>query len=457
MQENEQAQNPARSIARYLWACVTVTVIGLGCSEKNRYVEPPPPEVTVAQPVQQEVTHYLETTATAVPVQSVNIRARIRGFLKERLYEEGAMVKKDQLLLVIDEEPFQLKLEQAKARLAEGESALKKARQSQSREMMSAQLALDESQLLLAKSDEQRLSNLVASRAVSAKEVDQAVAARKKCEAQVELTKANLKQVESDYETAILGAEALVSAARSVVRDAEIELSYCRICSPIDGRVGRVLSDVGNLVGDGQATLLTTVVKVDPIYVYSNLSVDDFLKYRAAIRKTRGPATSSDPIAMELALANETDYPHRGHIDYHDPQVNKATSTVEVRGVFPNPDGTILPGMFARIRVPVSRQTDALLVPDRALGVDQQGQFVLVVTPEGQVAYRQVKTGPLQDGLRVVEGTVSVNDQIIVEGLLRARPGMKVSAKTESATVAKDAGPDTRRAAVEGSKKESVH
>jgi membrane fusion protein (multidrug efflux system) len=403
-----------------------------GCGTKNKYVEPPPPEVTVAPPVQKDVTDYLELTGMAHPVMSVEIRARVRGFLKQRLVEEGSSVKHGQLLLVIDEEPFQVLLDQAKARLAESEAALEKARKSQAREMARAQLALDESQLRRAKQDEQRLRKLVTNHTVTADEMDRAIAETQKNDAQVHATKARLKQADTDHQNNISSAEANVAAAKTAVRNAEIELGYCRISSPIDGRIGRVNYDAGNLVGDGQASLLTTIVKIHPIYTYTNLSVDDFLKYRHAAGDANGSSTEQRSIDVELELPYEKGYPHHGRVDYYDPQVDKGTGTIEVRSVFPNEQGTILPGMFARLRVPIAQRHDALLVPERALGTDQMGSYLLVVGPEDKVEYRQVQVGARQGNLRVVEGKLNPSDRVIVEGLLRARPGIKVVPKVET-------------------------
>jgi membrane fusion protein (multidrug efflux system) len=313
--------------------------------------------------------------------------------------------------------------------------------------MMRAQVALDESQLHLAKEEEQRLSKLVSTRAVTAEDWDRAVANRQKAEAQLQATQANLKQTDSDFGTNISSAEANVSAAKTAVRNAEIELGYCRITAPIDGRIGRVYYDAGNLVGDGQASLLTTVMKIDPIYTYTNLSVDDFLRYRKATGNANASSAEQQNIVMELQLPYEDGYPHVGKVNYYDPQVDKGTGTIEVRGIFPNPDGAILPGMFGRIRVPISQRENALLVSERALGTDQLGQYVLVVGADDKVEYRQVKAGASQNGLRVVEGKIGPQDRVIVEGLLRARPGIKVVPKPEAAKNAAVAVADAAEAA----------
>ena len=224
--------------------------------------------------------------------------------------------------------------------------------------------------------------------------MDQAEANRKKSEAQVAATRANLDQAEADYETNILSAEGNAGAARTVVRNAEIELSYCRMYAPIDGRISRVTWHVGNLVGDANSSLLATIVKTDPIYAYVSLSEYDLLRIRDTAGIPGQPKEGQEAMQMELGLANETGYPHRGHADYQDSGVDPGTGTIRVRGVFPNPDGVIVPGLFVRARVPIGRQKDALLVPERALGTDQSGQYLLVVGKDDIVEYRPVKVGP---------------------------------------------------------------
>jgi membrane fusion protein (multidrug efflux system) len=378
------------------------------------------------------VTDFFEATGTTQPVLSVDIRARVKGFLKERHFTEGARVKKDQLLLVIDEEPFRLALEQARTKLAESEAALKKARQSRARETAAAQLALDEAQFQLTKLSEARQNNLIARGAGTAEERDQAVAARKKAEAQVESDRANLEQARADYETDILSATAGVAAARTAVRNAEIELGYCRMHSPIDGRISRVNYHVGNLVGDGQASLLATIVKTDPVYAYTNVSEYDLLRFRRESGSGSGTGVEAPSAPVEMALAGETGFPHKGRIDYQDPGLDPGTGTVQVRGVFPNPDGSILPGLFVRLRVPAGQRKGAILVPERALGTDQSGQYLLVVGKDDVVEYRPVKAGALLGDLRVVEGKIGPEDRVVVDGLLRARPKLKVTPRTDA-------------------------
>ncbi len=313
-------------------------------------------------------------------------------------------------------------------------------------------MALDEAQLQLAISQEQRITPLAtaASCAVSQEDLDKAVATRKQAEAKVESTKANLSQVDADYETNIAAAKARLAAAKTAVHSAQIDLGYCRVISPIDGRMGRVNYDVGNLVGDPETSLLTTVVKYDPIQVYASLSVDDYLKYRSVAGE---PAANNPPDKqwpVELTMADDMRYDHRGYIDYHDPMVDRGTGTIQIRGVFANADAVILPGMFARLRIPIGQRDNALLVPETAIGTDQLGQYVYVVNGENKVEYRQVRTGQNVDGMRVVDGKIGPQDKVIVEGLLRARPGIEVAPKAEvaqtdrQATVANDM-PESRR------------
>jgi RND family efflux transporter MFP subunit len=413
-------------------ALLPIVALAAGCGDANKYVEPPPPEVTVTTPTTRDVTNYIEVTGTTQPVLSVDIRARVKGFLQERHFKEGSIVKKDDLLLVIDEVPFRVQLDQAKTRLAEAEANLKKARQSRAREVARAQLALDDSQLKLAQIDESRQRNLYARNAGTREETDRTEANRKKNEAQVEASRASLDQAEADYETNILGAEANAGAARTAVQNAEIELGYCRMYSPIDGRISRANFHVGNLVGDGMSTLLATVVKIDPIYAYVNVSEYDLLRYRSQSSSPGQPGVDAAPMTMELGLSNETDrYPHRGEADYQDPGVDAGTGTIRVRGIFSNPDLAILPGFFVRIRVPLDQKKNALLVPDRALGLDQTGNYLLVVNKQDIVEYRPVKTGASLAGMRVVEGAIGPKDLVVVDGLLRARPKLKVAPKAE--------------------------
>ena len=425
--------------ARALVMAVTLaSTLWSGCGQPNTYQEPPPPEVVVAKPVRQPVTSYIEYTGTAQASERVELRARVRGFLKERLFKDGDSVKAGQLLFVVDEESFRVRLEQARAMEDEAEAALKKTEQSKAREMTESMLDLNLAQLTLSKIEEQRARNLLSKNAGSREDMDRSEANRKKAEAQVESDRANLEQAKADYEVNILSARAKLAGTRSDVRNAEIDLGYCRIFAPIDGRINQRQFDVGNYVGDGQSIVLATVVKTDPIYAYITPSEDDLLRVQKMARKTNTADYRSVDVPMELGLSNEDGYPHLGRLDYMDPSVDTGSGTVRSRGIFLNADGMITPGLFVRVRMPFERKEEALLVPDRALGSDQSGPYLLVVGKDDKVERRAVRPGTEVGGNRVVEGQIGPDDLVVVEGLLRARPGLKVSFKPGSgpATVA---------------------
>lgn len=397
-----------------------------GCERGNTYVPPPPPEVSVSPPRRQAVTDYLQYTGTTKAIESVDLRARVKGFLKERRFQEGSDVKAGDLLLVIEEEPFQARVEQAQAKLAAAESELKKAQESKQREIATAQRTLDQALLLLAQVEETRQRNLFGRNAASREDLDRAQANLKKNAAQVDADKANLEQVEADYDTNILTAKANVAEAKAEVRNAEIDLGYCRVYAPISGRISRAFVDVGNLVGDGQATVLATILKEDPIYAYMSVSESDLLRFRKQVREGKRVDYRKEVVPLDLGMLDETGFPHRGRVEYTDPGIDPGTGTIQARGIFPNPDHAIISGLFVRIRVSLETRSDALLVPERAVGNDQGGPYVLVVDSRDTVEHRPVKLGPTIDGMVVIDDNLRPDDRVVVNGLQRARPGAKV-------------------------------
>jgi membrane fusion protein (multidrug efflux system) len=425
-----------------------------GCGKGNTYVAPPPPDVTVAKPTVRAVTDYLEYTGTTRTVLRVELRARVKGFLKQKLFKDGADVKQGDLLFVIEEEPFQVRLDQARAKVTEAGASLKKAQESKARQIAQAQLDVDQSQLALARLDESRNRALLGRSAGSREEFDKAEANRKKFEAQVEADAASLEQSKADYDINILAAKSSLKAAEADVRNAEIDLGYCRVAAPFDGRITLNEVDVGNYVGDGEATVLATIVKLDPIYTYVNLSESDLLKLRQLQKQKggarEGPRTGSldAPIPMEIGLGNEEGYPHQGQTEYTDPSVDTGTGTIRVRGVFSNPGGAITPGLFVRVRMPIQQRENALLVPGRAIGSDQAGSYLLVVGKDNVVERRQVKEGSEVEGLRVVDGKLQATDLVVIDGLQRARPGLKVTPKETTDPVASLASAKTPSPAV---------
>ena len=373
---------------------LSVVLAMAGCKEKNQYVAPPPPAVTVVHPVQKEVTDYLEFTGNTQAVASVEIRARVQGFLQSVNFKEGALVKKGDLLYIIEQPPYQAAVDKAA-----GDLEAKKA-------------IYEKSEV-----EYQRQVRLMKENATSDRELNNAKGTRDAAKADVAMSAANLET-------------------------SKINLGYTTIRSPINGRVGRNNVDAGNLVGAGQFTLLTTINQYDPIYAYFTLNEHDLLEFLKATREERKTAMEGyESGAVYLGLANEEGYPHKGRVDFADLGVDPSTGTMLLRGIFPNPHpASILPGFFVRLRCPMGTHAGALMVPERAIGVDQRGQYVLIVNQDNVVEQHPVKMGVLEGGLREITEGVQADSRVIVNGLQRARAGAKVNpAFADAATQAPNA------------------
>ncbi len=358
----------------------------------------PPASVTVTQPVAREIVERDEYPGRFEAVDMVEVRARVSGYLQSINFKDGAEVKKGDLLFVIDPRQYQAELDRAEASAKEAQSRLE-----------------------LAVSNAQRADKLIKSKAMSQEEAD------------------TMRKGKSE-------AEAALQSAQATVETAKLNLEYTRITSPINGRIGRKLMTEGNLINgsQGQSSLLTTIVSMDPIYCSFDADELSVLKYQQLAREKKGEDFRDGKVVCEAELANETGFPHHGVLDFTDNQVDPATGTLRVRGIFPNPgpDRVLQPGFFARIRVPGSAKYQALLIPDQSVGVDQGQKFVYAVnTTNGQniVEYRKVKLGPVFDGLRVVREGLQTSDSIIVTGLMSARPGapVNITQPTNSITAAK--------------------
>ncbi len=367
--------------------------------EENTYVAPPPPDVTVAPPVVKDIVHYLEFTGRTEAVESVEIRARVRGFLKVPMFKDGDNVKRDQQLYEIDPREYQAALDAADA-VMEGAIA----------------------QRDLAEATYKRLQEAADKGAVSKLEAIQA-------EAQLKV------------------AQAMISAAEAGLTDAKLNLSYTKILSPIDGSTFRTLVTEGNLVGQGETTLLTTVVRQDPLYAFFTISERDviqILKNRPPARRSRtlSEVPEADQQTVILRLADGTDYAHEGKINYVDNTVNPETGTLRARAVFPNPDGNIFPGMFGRVRVPQETK-GAMLVPEVAVQRDLAGYFVMTVNEQSEVVRVNIEPGKLLKHLRVIKSGLEPDQRVIINGLQRARPGIKVNARAHQQAPEKPADQDT--------------
>ena len=370
-----ETPRPIRKVlACVIWLMLAVYVTA--CKEKP-HPPPPPPAVTVAQPVQRTVADYLELTGNSQAIQTVQLVARVSGYLEKVFFRDGQNVKKGQLLFLIQQNTYEDALRQNEAQIL----------------LQKAQLDYAEKQFI-------RYSNLLQQKATSQENVDNWRFQRDSAEA-------NLKAAE---------------AARDL---SKLNLSYTEVAAPFDGRIDRRLVDPGNLVGSGQSTVLAEVNQINPIYVYFNISDADLARLMGEAHWTPGK-TEAKQWPVFVGLTNETGYPHKGYLDFASISLTPTTGTLLLRGIFPNQDGKILPGLYARVRVPV-KEGPAFLVPQEAIGYDQRGSYVLVVNENNMVQRSSVRTGTLVDHLRVVEEGLTGKEWVVVRGVQKAIPGRPVT------------------------------
>ncbi|WP_288903735.1 efflux RND transporter periplasmic adaptor subunit [uncultured Sneathiella sp.] len=340
-----------------------------------------PPAVTVANPLQREIVEYTEFTGQFAPVQYVELRSRVSGYLQEIKFTDGQIVSKGDLLFVIDPRPFEATLASMRALLAQS----------------LARVDLADKQL-------ERASKLREKDFVASSTYDERVQEKRVSMAAAEI-------------------------ARADITAAELDLEFTRILAPIAGRISRHEVSVGNLVsgGDGSGnTLLTTIVSIDPIYFDFDMSESAYLGYQRAVQSGTLQSTR-EAIPVFARLTDEPDWPREGTLNFVDNQVDRTSGTIRMRAVFPNTDGFLTPGQFGRIRVPGSDKYTALLIPDEAIVSDQSNKVVMTVSEDGTVVPKVVRPGPTYDGLRIVRKGLEPDDRIIIKGLMRARPGAKVT------------------------------
>ena len=381
------------SVRAAAWLVFVVTLAG-GCSSKPP--EPAPPKVKVTQPVARDVTEWDEFTARLEAVESVEVRPRVNGYLQGVHFVDGAIVKKGDLLFTIDPRPYEAVLRRTEA-----------------------EASLAASRLALAAKNHARAGALLASHAISQEEAD--------------VRESNHRQ-----------AQAALEEAQAAVEAARLDVEFTRVSAPVSGRVGRKLVTEGNLISGGvgtQSTLLTTIVSLDPIYAYFEADESSVLKYNRLARSGQRPSSREHRNPVHVGLADEEGFPHDGVMDFVDNQVDRGTGTIVARAVLPNPDLSLLPGLFARLQLPGSGQYRAVLVPDEAIGTDQTQRFVYIVDAESKAQYRTVQVGPLVDGLRVIRDGVGPDDRIVVAGLQRVRPGQVVDAQPVAAPAVATAAP----------------
>jgi len=378
--------------ARFVGALMLL--LAAACGKKDPPA-PPPTAVTVADVLQQEINEWDEFTGRIEAVDAVAIRPRVSGYIERVAFAEGKEVKKGDVLFVIDPRPYE-------AELARAAAELQRAR----------------TRAALAGKEVERAERLVAVQAISREEFDTRTSA------------------EAESKASIAAAEAAVATAR-------LNTEWTRVRSPISGRVSRAEITEGNLVqaGPPDATLLTTVVSLDPVYVYFEGDEQTYLHYGELARAGGRPSSRDVRNPIQLGLANEQGFPHTGYVDFVDNQLNPETGTIRARGVFSNKDRVFTPGLFARLKLIGSARYRAVLVLDRAIGTDQDKKFVLALKPDSTIEYRPVRVGRLVDGMRIVTSGLKGGERIVINGLQRVRPGMKVAPTV--APMAQDSTADT--------------
>jgi multidrug efflux system membrane fusion protein len=370
---------------------VGVSLIGLsllaatlaGCKPENKFVAPPPAEIAVASPLKQSVLPFLELTGNTAPFNVVDLVARVEGFLTAINYKDGSAAKKGDVLFEIDPTMYDAKVKQAEAELASAKAQLEQ-----------AQAEFTRQETLLRQN-------------VSAQNTyDQAKAKRDSAAANVQNQDANLTI-------------------------AKTNLGYTKVTAPFDSVVTRHLISVGEVVGSSTNTKLASAVQLDPIYVTFNVSEQDVLKIRANLRERKITLEQISSVPLDIGLMTEEGYPHKGHLDYVAPEIDTTTGTILMRGLFTNPDRGLLPGFFVRVRLPLGLAAqESLVVPDRVLGEDQAGKYLLVVGKDDTVEQRRVTAGVLLPGsLRVIDKGLTADDRVVVSTNGRAIPGRKVTPK----------------------------
>jgi RND family efflux transporter MFP subunit len=343
-----------------------------------------PLPVTVSYPIERDVTDYADFTGRTAAVDSVEVRARVSGYLDRVNFKEGALVMKDDKLFEIDPRPYRAELERAKGTVAQIEARVHRL-----------------------KRDYHRAKNLLVRGAVGQEEYDRYEADHREAAANLDVAKAN--------------------------RDlAALNVEYARVIAPVSGRVSRYVVTVGNLIQSGDqssGTLLTTIVSVDPMYAYFDMDERTVLRIRQLIREGKAKSAGKTNWPVALGLATEEGFPHQGAIDFEDNQVNPRTGTLRVRGVFPNKDEALSPGLFARVRVPIGQAHRALLVSDRAIDTDQGEKVLYIVSKQNEVVFRAVRMGALHRGLREITEGLNAGERVIVNGLQQVRPGVTVEPK----------------------------
>jgi RND family efflux transporter MFP subunit len=404
-----------------------------GCSRKSTPAGPPSagaelPIVRVAIPVEREVVEWAEFTGRLQAVDFVEIRSRVSGYLKSVEFQEGQLIEAGDLLFVVDPRPFEAALETAKANLEEA-----KARGEQAEAQLATAAAnklTAESNLEFTNSEFDRQKTLQQRNVGSQSDFDRARNEYKTASAQVQGSDAEIASARA----AISTAKATIVTAQAAVNEAQLNLDYTRITAPVAGRTSRRNVTEGNLIsgGNDQSVVLTTIVSLDPIYMLFDASEQQVLRFQRLILEGARKSARDVKYPAYMRLEDETGFPHRGYLDFVDNRFDPVTATMTARAIFENDDGILTPGMFGKLRIAETPAFDALLVPDAAVGTDQSDQFVYVVDADGTVAMRPIEAGSMALGLRIVRSGLNAGDQVVVGGIQRVRPGVRVTSMLET-------------------------
>lgn len=345
---------------------------------------PPPPLVIVQKPKQMKVAEYIIQTGNTVAYNSVDLVARVEGYLVSQNFTDGSFVKKGKELFIIEPEPY---LEQLKA--------------------AEATVAAEKAAYVYAKTEYERQQLMYKQNATALKKVEKWAAKKQEIKAEVDKAEAN-------------------------ARVAAINYSYTHVLAPFDGRIGRHLVDPGNLVGNGAATQLATIEQIKPIYVYININELDLIKIRTAVRKRDLNSTDLNKVTVRVGLQSETDFPHEGKLDFVNTGLNSSTGTMEFRALLSNDSLDLVPGLFVQVQIPASKPSEQLTVPDTSIQYDQIGPYLLVVDKDNRVVLKRIETGGLNQGMRAVPKGIDAQDNVIVSGLQNATPGHQVTVKKQN-------------------------
>ncbi|MEW4564638.1 efflux RND transporter periplasmic adaptor subunit [Bremerella sp. JC770] len=433
-------ENPRRAhlLSLAVLVCGIAAISLTGCSQETQSAgAPPPPTVTVSQPVNKKIVEWDAYTGRLEPIEFVEIRARVSGYLESIHFDEGQIVNEGDLLFVIDQRPFIATLNGAKASLgqAQAQMAQAKAQLDEAR----AQKKQAEAELNLAQARVQRTRTLRTSNAVAQDELDQREAEFAQAEADITASDAGIGLAEAGVATA----QSAIHSAEAAVEAAQLELDYTQIYAPVSGRISREYVTEGNLVSGGasSSTLLTTITSVNPIYCMFDVNEQQALKYIRLALEGKRESSRSAKNPVFLGLADEKGFPHMGHMEFVDNRFDASTASIRVRCIFRNDNEVLVPGMFGRVRLPGSAAYEAVLIPDSAIGTDQSSQYVYIVV-DGKIERRSMEVGPLVDGLRVVRSGLDGSESLVIKGILLVRPGMQVNVETGAIEMREDGLPD---------------